>query len=110
MAEASLDELMAPHTDAVRSTFLAARDLLHDVAPDATEQVDMPDRLLAYGFGPPGGVRTRSFFVALIPHKSHVSVQLADRAHLDDPTGIVEGTGKNIRHVKCRSVEDIGRS
>jgi hypothetical protein len=36
-------------------------------------------------------------------------VQLADGAMLDDPTGIVEGTGKRIRHVKCRSLDDVAR-
>jgi hypothetical protein len=47
--------------------------------------------------------------VALIPHRAHVNLQLADGAPLDDPTGIIEGTGKRIRHVKCRSVDDVNR-
>jgi hypothetical protein len=51
----------------------------------------------------------RDLAVALIPHAAHVNVQLADGAVLDDPAGIVEGTGKRIRHVKCRSVEDVAR-
>jgi hypothetical protein len=38
-----------------------------------------------------------------------VNVQLADGAALADPAGIVEGTGKRIRHVKCRSLGDIAR-
>jgi hypothetical protein len=38
-----------------------------------------------------------------------VNVQLADGATLADPDGLVEGTGKRIRHVKCRSVEDTVR-
>ncbi|HEY9378792.1 MAG TPA: hypothetical protein VIQ02_17070, partial [Jiangellaceae bacterium] len=80
-----------------------------EVMPDAQEQVDLPDRVLAFGFGPPGGVRMRGLAVGLIPHTAHVNVQLADGAQLDDPTGIVEGTGKRIRHVKCRSLEDVGR-
>ena len=51
----------------------------------------------------------RGLAVALIPHAAHVNVQLADGALLDDPTSIVEGTGKRIRHVKCRSLDDVGR-
>ena len=77
--------------------------------PDATEQLDLPDRLLAFGFGPPGGQRLRDLAVALIPHTAHVNVQLADGALLDDPSGIVEGTGKRIRHVKCQSLADVSR-
>jgi hypothetical protein len=104
-----LDVLLEPHSLEVRAVFLALRDLVRDVMPDAGEQLDMPDRLLAFGFGPAGGTRIRGLAVALIPHRAHVNVQLADGALLDDPTGIVEGTGKRIRHVKCRSLDDAGR-
>ena len=93
----------------MREVFVALRALVRDVAPDAVEQLDLPDRLLAFGFGPPGGVRLSGFAVALIPHAEHVNVQLADGALLQDPNGMVEGTGKRIRHVKCRSLDDVAR-
>jgi hypothetical protein len=109
MTDADLATLLEPHTPAIRSVFSAVRELAREVMPDAQEQVDLPDRLLAFGFGQSGGVRMRGLAVALIPHAAHVNVQLADGAQLPDPTGIVEGTGKRIRHVKCRSVEDVGR-
>ena len=51
----------------------------------------------------------RGLAVGLIPHTAHVNVQLADGGLLDDPSGIVEGTGKRIRHVKCRSLDDVAR-
>jgi Domain of unknown function (DU1801) len=104
-----VDALLGSHTSTVREVFSALRALVRDVAPDGVEQLDLPDRLLAYGFGPPGGVRLSGFAVALIPHSAHVNVQLADGALLPDPNGIVEGTGKRIRHVKCRSLDDVAR-
>ena len=104
-----LDTLLAPQTPIVREVVLALRSLVREVMPDATEQRHLPDRLVAFGFGPPGGTRLRDFAVGLIPHRAHVNVQLADGALLDDPTGIVEGTGKRIRHVKCRSLDDLAR-
>ena len=109
MADADLATLLEPHTPTVRDVFGAVRALARDVMPDAQEQVDLPDRVLAFGFGPPGGVRMRGLAVGLIPHTAHVNVQLADGALLDDPSGIVEGTGKRIRHVKCRSLDDVAR-
>ena len=109
MTDADLAILLEPHTSTVRDVFRALHALTREVMPDAQEQVDLPDRVLAFGFGPPGGVRMRGLAVGLIPHSAHVNVQLADGALLDDPTGIVEGTGKRIRHVKCRSVEDVAR-
>jgi hypothetical protein len=104
-----LEALLEVHTLAVREVFLALRALIGDVMPDATEQLDLPDHLLAFGFGPPGGTRLRDLAVALIPHAAHVNVQLADGALLDDPSRIVEGTGKRIRHVKSRSLGDVSR-
>lgn len=109
MTDADVAGLLEPHSPAVREVFGALRALARDVMPDAQEQVDLPDRLLAFGFGPPGGVRPSGFAVGLIPHTGHVNAQLADGALLDDPTGIVEGTGKRIRHVKCRSLDDVVR-
>jgi len=38
-----------------------------------------------------------------------VNLQLANGALLDDPTGLLEGTGKRVRHVKLRSVDDVER-
>lgn len=37
---------------------------------------------------------------ALGSHKDHVNLQLTRGAELIDPKGIVEGTGKSMRHVK----------
>jgi hypothetical protein len=101
--------LLEPHSTTVRGVAEELRRLVRDVIPGATEQVDLPDRLIAFGFGPPGGVRMRDLLVAIIPHTAHVNLQLADGAVLDDPAGIVEGTGKRIRHVKCRSLDDVAR-
>lgn len=104
-----IDGLLRESAPVVRSTFLAAADLVRAVMPDASEQVDLPDRVLAFGFGPPGGVRMRGLAVGLIPHAAHVNVQLADGADLADPSGLIEGSGKRIRHVKCRTIEDVER-
>lgn len=101
--------LLEPHTPQVREIFGALQRLVREVIPGATEQLDLPDHLVAFGSGPPGGTRIRGLLVALIPHGAHVNVQLADGALLDDPLGIVEGTGKRIRHVKCRSLDDVAR-
>ena len=109
MTDADLDALLEPQSATVRDVFVALRALAREVLPDANEQLDLPDRVLAFGFGPPGGVRLRGMAVGLIPHTSHVNVQLADGAELPDPTGIIEGTGKRIRHVKVRSLDDVAR-
>jgi hypothetical protein len=106
---ARVDALFERSPPGVREIFVALQALVREVMPDASEQLDLPDRLVAFGFGPPGGTRLRGLAVALIPHTAHVNVQLADGAALPDTNGIVEGTGKRIRHVKCRTLADVAR-
>jgi hypothetical protein len=46
---------------------------------------------------------------SIIAHAGHVNLQFFRGAELDDPEGLLEGTGKGMRHVKVRSVEEIGK-
>lgn len=39
--------------------------------------------------------------------KAHVNVGFFHGAELDDPSGLLEGTGKRMRHVKCRPGAEI---
>jgi hypothetical protein len=41
--------------------------------------------------------------------KNHVTLGFHNGTSLEDPQGLLEGTGKNIRHVKLRAVEDLER-
>ena len=82
---------------ALRATVLAG-------FPGAVETFDPAHGLHAIGLGR----SMRDFRFAIIPHTSHVNLQLADGDDLPDPDGRIEGTGKRIRHVKVRSVEDAG--
>jgi hypothetical protein len=70
--------------------------------PDAVESFDAADGLLAIGTGR----SLRDFLFAIIPHTRWVNLQLADGVDLPNPDGRIEGTGKRIRHIKIRSVED----
>ena len=51
----------------------------------------------------------RDLLFAIAPHRQHVNLQFADGALLPDPGSLMEGTGKRIRHVKCRTPEDAAR-
>jgi hypothetical protein len=81
------------------------RALVLERMPDAVEWIDTGNGLAAYGTER----KMSAVAFAIIPHKAHVNLQFADGADLEDPDGLVEGTGKRIRHVKFRSVEDVER-
>ena len=78
------------------------RDTLLEAYPGAVEWFDPGNGLLAVG----SERAMKELQFAIIPHRTWVNLQLADGAELPDPDGRIEGTGKRIRHVKVRSVED----
>jgi hypothetical protein len=85
----------------VVATAHALRAAVKAALPDVVEQIDFGNGLLAFG----RSMAMRDLLFAIIPHKAHVNLQLADGADLPNPDGSIEGTGKRIRHVKVRSVE-----
>ena len=87
---------------AVADIARAVRLTVLDGFPDAIEWFDPGNGLLAIG----SRRAMRDLLFAIIPHKAHVNLQLADGVELPDPDGRIEGTGKRIRHVKIRSVEE----
>ena len=49
----------------------------------------------------------KGFVCAIVIHKNHVNLQFARGTELEDPEGILEGTGKKIRHVKINNTKEI---
>jgi hypothetical protein len=109
VADDHLAALIEGRPTEISAVLRRARSLVLDVIPGATERVDLPDHLVAFGMGTGGGIRLRDLLIALVAHRAHVNVQFADGASLGDPSGLLEGTGKRARHVKCRSVADVER-
>lgn len=90
-------EYIARFEPAIQRLLRAARTLVKAVAPDAEEK--------AYR-GWPIRIRTDRGLVAIAGFADHVNVNFGRGASLDDPMGLLEGTGASIRHVKIRSVAD----
>jgi hypothetical protein len=82
---------------ALRPLFKAVRAFVRKHAPELKERLymDVPsywsDDALLY----------------LADYTRHVNLGFNQGAHLEDPHGLLEGTGKNLRHVKVRSKEDL---
>src|SRR5919107_3249348 len=96
---ASWDENLARHTPAVRDAARTLEALIREELPDVVVQYDPGNGLLAFG----RSMKMADLLFALIPHAGWVNLQLADGALLANPDGLIEGTGKRIRHVKVRS-------
>ena len=71
--------------------------------------LDAGDRLQEQiKWGAPTFVGTKNV-CNLICHKDHVNLQLFEGARLEDPEGVLEGTGKSMRHIKFRTRDDVRR-
>jgi hypothetical protein len=97
---ASWDEVLAAHTPEVQAAARALEALIREELPDAVIEFDPGNGLLAVG----RSMKMQDLLFALIPHAGWVNLQLADGALLPNPDGLIEGTGKRIRHIKVRSV------
>jgi hypothetical protein len=95
-----LDELLSRSAPEIAAAAHELRAVVAEALPERTEQVDFGNRLLAIG----RSMKMRDLLFAIIPHRAHVNLQLADGVALPNPDGLIEGTGKRIRHIKVRSV------
>lgn len=99
----SVDELLASYSPNVRELALKARDLVLNAAPELVEQVDAPGKLIGYGWD----TTYKGTVCVIMPLKAGVNFGFARGTSLPDPAGLLEGTGKNARHVKLKTLEQL---
>jgi hypothetical protein len=102
----TFDELMDIAVPAMRSIVSRLREIVVDVDPDTVEVVRLGDRAATYGVGPK---KMSEGYAYILPHKNWVNLGFYMGVALPDPAELLEGTGKKLRHVKVRSVEDAER-
>ena len=96
------EQFFADYTPGVATLAMQARGLLLDIMPGATEKIDNGNKVVHYGSG--AKMAQQVFYISA--HKAHVNIGLRG-ANLQDAHGIMEGTGKQLRHVKLRKLEDL---
>jgi len=102
----TFDELMDIAEPGMRPIARRLREIVVEVDPDTVEVVRLGDRAATYGVGPK---KMSEGYAYILPHKNWVNLGFYMGAILPDPAGLMEGTGKKLRHVKVRSVGDAGR-
>jgi hypothetical protein len=101
--EEQLAGLLQDKSPDLRQIYLDTHRLVLETLPDVAYSVDSKDGMTGYGarqYGYDGwGV------AALAAHTKWVSLMFMRGADLADPEGLLEGSGKKMRHVKLRSAE-----
>lgn len=97
------DGLMGNCTPGVRGIAVKTRRLVKKLLPGMQEIVRMGWKTVTYS--PDGGMKNAVCSIG--PQKSYVNLVFSKGAELKDPKGLLEGTGKSIRHVKIRGAGDV---
>ena len=103
----TFEDLLQITDDAQKATAVRLREIILSIHPEAVEVVRLGDRAATYGLGPK---KMSEGYTYILPHKSWVNLGFYKGADLADPDDLLEGTGKKLRHIKIRSVEDTKNS
>ena len=95
--EIPVSEYIARFEPSLQKLIRETRTLVKGVAPKAEEK--------AYT-GWPLRIRTDRGIVAIGGFRDHVNVNFGRGTSLEDPKGLLEGTGKSLRHAKVRTLAD----
>jgi hypothetical protein len=101
----ALREVIARVHPQHEALYLGTHDLVLDAVTGIRSSFDLVDGSIGYGarqFGYGGWG-----MAALSPHRGWVSLFLMKGVQVSDPEGLLEGSGKLMRHVKLRSVEEL---
>lgn len=82
-----------------KETLEALRQLVHDTVPAAKEEFKWSRPVF----------RSDKDFAYLKTAKAYVTLGFFEFDKLNDPKGLLEGTGKDMRHIKIKTVQDIDR-
>jgi hypothetical protein len=100
-----VSKLLARYPDDVQALALEATRLIRRLLPDVEERADPTAGLIAFGSGP----GYKGMVCTLLLSKTGVKVGLVRGSELDDPRGLLEGSGKVHRYIQMKSAADLRR-
>ncbi len=104
-ARAGFEALLGSAAPGLAPAGRALRRAILSLHPGATETLWPRQRIASFGAGP----RKMSEHCAYIGfHAAHVNLGFYHGAALADPSGLLVGTGKRLRHVPVRTAAEAG--
>ncbi len=93
-----INEFIISFDDEKREIIINLRELATSLAKGATEGIKWNALCLFKG---------ERAFVGIMPYKKYVSVIFDRGAELTDSKSVLEGNGKQMRHIKIHQISDI---
>ncbi len=104
---AALVKFLKPYDRAIQDLALSLRSLVLEEMAPCHENIYDAYNAVAIGYGPTDRLKDGIFHIAV--YSSHVNLGFNHGATLDDPRGILKGTGKQIRHITIKTPADLAR-
>ena len=104
---AALKQFLRPFDRDVRNLALNLRALLLEEMAPCYENIYDAYSAVAMGYGTSDRLGDGIFHIAV--YSKHVNLGFNEGATLDDPKGILQGSGNRIRHISIKSESDLAR-
>jgi len=104
---AALRKFLKPYAPEIRDLALRLRALVLEEMAPCFENIYDAYSAVAIGYGTSDKLRDGIFHIAV--YSKHVNLGFNEGATLDDPKRILQGNGRQIRHLTIKSVADIKR-
>ena len=101
----SAEQILKTYPADVQALAEKARRLLLKLLPGAEETADPSASVLSYGYGP----GYRGMICTLILSKAGVKLGFVRGSELDDPSGLLEGSGKKHKYIQLNTAQDLKR-
>jgi hypothetical protein len=99
----AIDNFLSQYSEEVFSNALKLRELIFKNLPLVQEQLDIPAKMIGYGYGQ----EYSELVCTLIPSKKGLKLGFYKGVDLPDPDKLLKGDGKLSRYVEIKTQEDI---
>ncbi|MDX6385019.1 MAG: hypothetical protein QOK48_2592 [Blastocatellia bacterium] len=103
----ALIKFLKPYDREIRDLALELRALVLEEMAPCYENIYDAYNAVAIGYGTSDRLRDGIFHIAV--YTKHVNLGFNEGATLEDPKGILQGSGNQIRHIPMKSIQDIKR-
>ncbi len=98
-----IDQLIKNNSVEAQQLVYDLRKLIRRLVPQAKEKIYKGWGVIDYQLG------NKRDFISIGPQKKYANLYFMHGVDLPDPGHLLEGSGKNMRHVKIRTAEDLKR-
>ncbi len=103
--EAQIDTLLLPFSDDIIKLANGLRHFIRNETHPATELVGDSTLSLNIGYG--FTEKAWDCYCAIIVYSKHINISFPSGVRLNDPAGLLQGSGKRIRHIRISRLDDI---